>query len=134
AYRSAVRFAVDRINQAGGWNGEPVQLLEYDNQGGPAGAADKLKAAAADGVHLIVQGASSAIGGQITEDVRKYNLRNAGKEMVYINVGAEALELTGEKCNFYHFRFASNAQVRVKALIEGMKKANALGTKVYAIN
>ena len=60
AYRAAVRFAVDRINQAGGWNGEPVQLLEYDNQGGPAGAADKLKAAAADGVHLIVQGASSA--------------------------------------------------------------------------
>ncbi len=134
AYRAAVRFAVDRINQAGGWNGEPVQLLEYDNQGGPAGAADKLKAAAADGVHLIVQGASSAIGGQITEDVRKYNLRNAGKEMVYINMGAEALELTGEKCNFYHFRFASNAQVRAKALVEGMKKANALGTKVYAIN
>ncbi|MEI2418463.1 branched-chain amino acid ABC transporter substrate-binding protein [Orrella sp. JC864] len=134
AYRAAVRYAVDRINAAGGWNGEPVQLLEYDNQGGPAGAADKLKAAAADGVQLIVQGASSAIGGQITEDVRKHNLRNPGKEMVYINMGAEALELTGQKCNFYHFRFASNAQVRAKALVEGMKKANALGSKVYAIN
>ena len=71
AYRTAVRFAIDQINAAGGWNGEPVQLLEYDNQGGPAGAADKLKAAAADGVQLIVQGASSAIGGQITEDIRK---------------------------------------------------------------
>ena len=47
------------INAAGGWNGEPIQLLEYDNQGGPAGAADKLKAAAAEGVHIIVQGASS---------------------------------------------------------------------------
>lgn len=79
AYRAAVRYAIDQINAAGGWNGEPVQLLEYDNQGGPAGAADKLKAAAADGVQLIVQGASSAIGGQITEDVRKYNLRNPGK-------------------------------------------------------
>src|SRR3546814_2120668 len=54
--------------------------------------------------------------------------------MVYINMGAEALELTGEKCNFYHFRFAGNAQVRTKALVEGMKKANALGTKVYSIN
>jgi len=134
AYRAAVRYTVDRINAAGGWNGEPVQLLEYDNQGGPAGAADKLKAAAADGVQLIVQGASSAIGGQITEDVRKHNLRNPGKEMVYINMGAEALELTGDKCNFYHFRFAGNAQVRTKALVEGMKKANALGTRVYAIN
>ncbi|AOB30450.1 amino acid-binding protein [Bordetella sp. H567] len=134
AYRSAVRYAIDQVNAAGGWNGEPVQLLEYDNQGGPAGAADKLKGAAADGVQIVVQGASSAIGGQITEDVRKYNLRNPGKEMVYINVGAEALELTGEKCNFYHFRFAGNADVRTKSLVEGMKKANALGTKVYAIN
>jgi branched-chain amino acid transport system substrate-binding protein len=134
AYRAAVRYAVDQINSAGGWNGEPVQLLEYDNQGGPAGAADKLKAAAADGVHLIVQGASSAIGGQITEDVRKYNLRNPGKEMIYINVGAEALELTGEKCNFHHFRFSGDAQIRTKALVSAMKQTNALGTRVYSIN
>ena len=134
AYRTAVRYAVDQINAAGGWNGEPVQLLEYDNQGGPAGAADKLTAAAADGVHMVVQGASSAIGGQITEDVRKHNLRNPGREIVYINVGAEALELTGEKCNFHHFRFSGDAQLRTKALVNAMKQAGALGTRVYSIN
>jgi branched-chain amino acid transport system substrate-binding protein len=134
AYRAAVRYAVDKLNAAGGWNGEPVQLLEYDNQGGPAGASDKLKAAAADGVQIVVQGGSSAIGGQITEDVRKHNLRNPGKEIVYVNVGAEALELTGEKCNFHHFRFAGNAQVRTKALVQAMKQAGALGSKVYSIN
>lgn len=134
AYRTAVRYAVEQINASGGWNGEPVQLVEYDNQGGPAGAADKLKAAAAEGVHIIVQGASSAVGGQITEDIRKHNLRNPGKEIVYINVGAEALELTGEKCNFHHFRFSGNAEVRTKALVNAMKQANALGSKVYAID
>jgi len=134
AYRTAVRYAVDQINAAGGWNGESIQLLEYDNQGGPAGAADKLKAAAAEGVHIIVQGASSAVGGQITEDIRKHNLRNPGKEIVYINVGAEALELTGEKCNFHHFRFSGNADIRTKALVSAMKQANALGSKVYSIN
>lgn len=134
AYRAGVRYAIDKFNAAGGWNGEPVQLVEYDNQGGPAGASEKLKAAIADGVQIIVQGSSSAIGGQITEDVRKHNLRNPGKEVVYINVGAEALELTGEKCNFYHFRFAGNAQIRAKALVQAMKASNALGTKVYAIN
>ena len=134
AYRAAVRYAVDKLNAEGGWNGQPVQLLEYDNQGGPAGASDKLKAAAADGVQIVVQGGSSAIGGQITEDVRKYNLRNPGKEILYVNVGAEALELTGEKCNFHHFRFAGNAQVRAKALIQAMKQAHALGTRVYSIN
>ena len=134
AYRAGVRYVIDKLNAAGGWNGEPVQLVEYDNQGGPAGASDKLKAAIADGVQIVVQGASSAIGGQITEDVRKHNLRNPGKEIVYINVGAEALELTGEKCNFHHFRFAGNSQVRTKALVQAMKQAKALGTKVYAIN
>ena len=133
-YRTAARYAVERINAQGGWNGQPVQLLEYDNQGGPTGAADKLKAAIADGVHMIVQGASSAVGGQLTEDVRKHNLRNPGKEIVYLNVGAEALELTGEKCHFHHFRFSGNAQVRTKALVTAMKEANALGTRVYAIN
>ncbi len=133
-YRAAARYAVERMNAEGGWNGQPVQLLEYDNQGGPAGAADKLKAAIADGVHVVVQGASSAVGGQITEDVRKHNLRNPGKEMIYVNVGAEALELTGDKCHFHHFRFSGNAQVRTKALVLAMKQANALGSRVYAIN
>ena len=134
AYRAAVRYSIDKLNLAGGWNGQSVQLLEYDNQGGPAGASDKLKAAISDGVQIVVQGASSAIAGQITEDVRKHNLRNPGKEILYINVGAEALELTGEKCNFHHFRFAGNAQVRTKALVQAMKQANVLGTKVYSIN
>jgi branched-chain amino acid transport system substrate-binding protein len=133
-YRAAARYAIDRMNAEGGWNGQPVQLVEYDNQGGPAGAADKLKAAIADGVHLVVQGASSAVGGQITEDVRKHNLRNPGKEIIYVNVGAEALELTGEKCHFHHFRFSGNAEVRTKALVLAMKQANALGSRVYAIN
>ncbi|MDT7835080.1 branched-chain amino acid ABC transporter substrate-binding protein [Aquabacterium sp. OR-4] len=133
-FRAGVRFAIDRINAAGGWNGEPVQLVEYDNQGGPAGASDKLKAAIADGVQIVVQGASSAIAGQITEDVRKHNLRNPGKELAFINIGAEALELTGEKCNFHHFRLTGNAQVRTKVLVQGMKQAKALGTKVYSIN
>ncbi len=134
AYRAAARYAIDRINAEGGWNGQPVQLLEYDNQGGPTGAADKLKTAISDGVHLIVQGASSAVGGQLTEDVRKHNLRNPGKEIVYVNVGAEALELTGEKCHFHHFRFSGNAQVRTKALVQAMKDAGTLGSRVYAIN
>jgi branched-chain amino acid transport system substrate-binding protein len=133
-YRAAVRYAVDKMNAAGGWNGEPVQIVEYDNLGGSTGAADKLKAAIADGVQLIVQGASSAIGGQITEDVRKHNLRNPGKEIVYLNVGAEALELTGEKCQFHHFRFNGNAQVRTKALVLAMKQSGALGSRVYSIN
>ena len=133
-YRAAVRYAVDRINAEGGWHGQPLELMEYDNQGGPAGAAAKLKAAISDGAQVVVQGASSAIGGQITEDVRKWNLRNPGRELIYLNVGAEAQSLTGDKCQFYHFRVAGNAPMRVKALVAGMKQDGALGRRVYSIN
>ncbi len=133
-YRAAVKYGIDKINAAGGWNGEQIVLIEQDNQGGPAGASDKVKAAIASGAHIIVQGSSSAVAGQITEDVRKYNIRNRGKEILYLNVGGEALELTGDKCHFYHFRFTSNAIMRVKTLVPAMKESGDLGTKVYAMN
>jgi len=133
-FRAAMKYELDRINAAGGWNGEPIELVEYDNQGGPVGASDRFRAAAAEGVQIIVQGASSAISGQLTEDVRKYNLRNPGKEILFLNMGGEALELTGEKCNFHHFRFTTNAELRVNALTTVMSADGVLGKRVYAIN
>jgi branched-chain amino acid transport system substrate-binding protein len=133
-FASAAQYVVDQINENGGFNGEPIEVIEYDNAGGTTGAADKFKQAVADGVHVVLQGASSAIAGQVTEDVRKHNIRNPGDEIMYLNLGAEALELTGEKCHFYHFRFTTTAPMRVNALVDAMKGAGDLGTRVYSIN
>jgi branched-chain amino acid transport system substrate-binding protein len=133
-YANAVKYGVDRINAAGGFNGEPVVVTEYDNAGGAPEAADKFRKAVADGVDVIFQGASSAIAGQLTEDVRKHNLRNAGKEVIFINLGADAMELTGAKCQFYHFRYTATAPMRVNALVSAMKEAGDLGKSVYSIN
>ena len=133
-YANAVKYGVDRINEASGFNGEPVVVTEYDNAGGSPEAADKFRQAVADGVDIIFQGASSAIAGQLTEDVRKHNIRNAGKEVIFINLGGEAMELTGDKCQFYHFRYTTTAPMRVNALASAMKEAGDLGDKVYSIN
>jgi branched-chain amino acid transport system substrate-binding protein len=133
-FATAMKHGVKVINDKGGFNGEPVEVVEYDNAGGSTGAADKFKQAVADGVHIVIQGASSAVAGQITEDVRKHNIRNPGNEIMFINVGAEAMELTGEKCHFYHFRYTTTASMRLNALIGAMKKAGDLGTRVYSIN
>lgn len=133
-YRTAARYAVAQMNAAGGWNGQPIELLEYDNLGTAVGAADKTRAAIADGAQIFLQGGSSVVAAQITDDVRKYNLRNPGKEVMFVNIGAVASELTGEKCHFYHFRMTGNAQVYVRALVAAMKEQGALGTDVYAIN
>ncbi|WP_209021370.1 branched-chain amino acid ABC transporter substrate-binding protein [Paracoccus ravus] len=133
-YANAVAYGVAQINAAGGFNGEPVEVIEYDNAGGAPDAANKFRQAVADGVDIIFQGASSAIAGQLTEDVRKHNLRNPGKEVMFINLGGEAMELTGEKCQFYHFRFTTTAPMRVNALVGAMKKSGDLGEKAYSIN
>lgn len=133
-YRTAARYAVEQMNAAGGWNGQPIQLLEYDNLGTAAGSADKTRAALADGVQIFLQGGSSVIAAQITDDVRKHNLRNPGKEVMFVNIGAVAAELTGEKCHYFHFRMTGNAQVYVRALVAAMKESKALGDSVYAIN
>ncbi|MFT3802379.1 MAG: ABC transporter substrate-binding protein [Burkholderiaceae bacterium] len=132
--RTAVRYGIDRINAEGGWHGTKLELIEYDNQGTAAGAADKLRSAIAEGVRIVLHGASSAIGGQITEDVRKHNLRNPGKEVIYLSLGALALDLTGEKCHFHHFRLGPNSNVDIKALVGAMAQAKALGPRVYVIN
>lgn len=31
-FRAAVKYQLDRINAAGGWNGQPLELVEFDNQ------------------------------------------------------------------------------------------------------
>ncbi|MEZ5818770.1 MAG: ABC transporter substrate-binding protein [Hyphomicrobiaceae bacterium] len=131
-FQSAVKYGLQKLAAEKAWP-DGIQLLEYDNQGGPSEAADKLKAAINDGARLVIQGASSAIGGQITGDVQKHNLRNPGKEVIYINVGAEAMEFTGSRCHFYHFRWNGNAEIRLKAMLEAMKSANVLGKNIYVI-
>jgi len=130
----ATRYWVELVKAKGGIKDGTIEYIEYDSQGSTATAAEKFRSAVADGAHIIIQGGSSGIAGQLTEDVRKHNIRNASQPILYINPGSEALELTGEKCHFYFFRFATNADMRVKGLITAMKQAGDLGVKVFSIN
>ncbi|MGH2341280.1 branched-chain amino acid ABC transporter substrate-binding protein [Segnochrobactraceae bacterium EtOH-i3] len=133
-YATASHYVIDKLNAAGGYNGEPIIVTEYDSGGNTAGASAKFKQAVADGANIVIQGSSSAIAGQISEDVRKHNLRNKGSEVLFLNVGGEAMELTGDKCHFHAFRFTTTAPIRVGALVSVMKDQETLGTRVYSIN
>ena len=133
-YRDGFRYGIQRFNESGGFRGEPVVAAEYDNQSTTGGATDKLRAAIADGARIIVQGGSSAIQGQILEDIRKYNLRNPGKEVVFVAVGGESYELTAAKCSFWYFHYSTNSPIRFNALLPVMRERGALGKRVYTIN
>lgn len=133
-YLVAAHYVIDKLNESGGFNGEKIAITEYNSGGTPAGAVAKFKQAVGEGVHVVIQGSSSAVAGQLSDEVRQYNQSNPGKEVLYLNVGAEALELTGEKCHFHSFRLAGTAPMRMGALIKVMKEEGALGKRVYSIN
>ena len=131
-FQTAVKFALQKLADEKAWP-DGVQLLEYDNQSGPSEAADKLRTAINDGAKIVVQGASSAIGGQLTADIQKHNARNPGKEVIFLNVGGQAMEFTGSKCHFYHFRWNTYGESRFRAELAAALETGALGKKVYFI-
>lgn len=134
AFLEGLRYGIQKINDAGGFNGGKIQLTEYDNPGGTTTASEKLKSAIAEGAQVVITSTSSAVAAQVLEDIRKYNLRNPGKEIIHWNTGSEAYELTAEKCNFWSFRMATNPYIRQSALVRVMKETGVLGSKVYTIN
>src|SRR5258708_33379792 len=82
-FQSSVKYGLARLESEKAWP-DGIKLLEYDNQGGPSEAADQVKAAINDGAQIIIQGASSAIGGQITADLQKHKSRHPGKENMLV--------------------------------------------------
>ena len=127
------QFYIDAINAAGGINGEKIELLSYDNKVNPQESLIQLKKALDEGARYLVQGNGSAVALALTDAVQKYNERNPGKEVLYLNDAAIDPALTNDKCSFWHFRFDADADMKMAAMtsaIAGDKKTQ----KVYLIN
>jgi branched-chain amino acid transport system substrate-binding protein len=126
-------FFADRINAAGGLNGEKLEVLSYDNKVSPQESLIMLKKAIDEGARIIVQGNGSAVAHAITDAVLKHNERNPGKEVLFFNYAAIDPALTNEKCNFWHFRFDADVDMKMAAFGDAMVKDKAI-KKVYLIN
>src|SRR5258707_15442970 len=61
-FLTAINYGLIKLNNEKVWP-DGIKILEYDNQGGPSEAADNMKPAIKHGAHIIIQAASSAIGG-----------------------------------------------------------------------
>ena len=127
------QFYIDAINAAGGINGEKIELLSFDNKVNPQESLIHLKKALDDGARYVVQGNGSSIAHAITEAVLKHNERNPGKEVLFLNYAAVDPALTNEKCNFWHFRFDADADMKMAAMTDVIAR-NAKVKKVYLIN
>ena len=117
------QFYIDAINAAGGLNGEKLELLSYDNKVNPQESLIQLKKALDEGARYVVQGNGSAVALAITDAVQKHNERNPGKEVLFLNYAAVDPALTNEKCNFWHFRFDADADMKMAAMTDVDRQA-----------
>ena len=127
------QFYIDAINAAGGINGEKIELLSYDNKVNPQESLIQLKKAIDEGARFVVQGNGSSVALAITDAVLKHNERNPGKEIVFLNYAAVDPALTNEKCNFWHFRFDADADMKMAAMTNAIAADKRI-QKVYLIN
>ena len=127
------QFYIDAINAAGGLNGEQLTLMSFDNKVNPQESLIQLKRALDDGARYVVQGNGSSVALAITDAVLKHNERNPGKEVLFLNYAAVEPALTNEKCNFWHFRFDADADMKMAAMTDVIAR-DAKVKRVYLIN
>jgi branched-chain amino acid transport system substrate-binding protein len=129
-----LRLFVDEINEQGGvLNGSKFEVVPIDGKANPQESLIAFRQLADQKVKFIFQGNSSAVAGALTEAVSKHNERNPDSAMIYLNYAAVDPALTNERCNFWHFRFDADADMKMQA-ISDMIAADASVKKVYLIN
>ena len=127
-------FAADyMVNQKGGLlDGAQMEVLGFDNKVSPKESLIQLQVAIDQGVLYIVQGNSSGVAIALTEAIEKHNSRNPDSRVLFLNYAAVDPVLTNEKCNFWHFRFDANADIKMDALTDVIAENDDI-KKVYII-
>src|SRR5215208_3767953 len=109
------------------------EVTGYDNKVNPQESLVAAQKAIDAGIRIITQGNGSSVAAALLDFVQKYNDRNPGKEIVYLNYAAVDPVLTNEKCSYWHFRYDANSDIKMEALTNFMKGRQNI-KKVYLIN
>jgi branched-chain amino acid transport system substrate-binding protein len=115
------------------WAGDnTLEFVAFDNKASVQETLTQLKRATDQGFRYIAQANGSGAGLALIDAVNKYNARNPGKEVLYINHGAVDPEFTNGKCSFWQFSFDSNSDMKMSAMVDYMA-ADKNVKKVYII-
>ena len=129
-----LQAVVDEINANGGVvGGTKLELVNLDNKSSPQESILMLQQAIDQGIRYVTQANGSNIAHALTDAVAKHNARNPDQVVLYLNFGAIDPALTNEKCNFRHFRFDANVDMKIEALTNYMMQQKSIH-KVYLIN
>lgn len=129
-----LQLVVEDINSRGGvLGGTKFEIVPLDNKVNPQESLIAFRQLVDQKVKFMFQGNSSAVAGALTDAVAKHNERNPDAAMIYLNYGAVDPALTNERCNFWHFRFDADADMKMQALTNMMAAQPSI-KKVYLIN
>jgi branched-chain amino acid transport system substrate-binding protein len=125
--------AEELVNKQGGvLGGQMFEIVAFDNKISPKESLIQLQVAIDQGIRYVAQGNSSGVANALTDAINKHNRRNPENRVLFLNYSAVDPALTNDKCNFWHFRFDANADIKMDALTDVMA-ANEDITKVYII-
>ncbi len=128
-----LQMLIEDINARGGANGQKFELVPLDSKANPQEALNAFQQLADQDVRFFFQGNSSAVAGALSDATAKHNSRNPDKTMLFLNYGAVDPALTNDRCNFWHFRFDADADMKMQALTNYMATQKQI-KKVYLIN
>jgi branched-chain amino acid transport system substrate-binding protein len=131
AFLKELKYSMDVVNKTGGALGKQFEIVTFDDKLQPAEAIIALKSVVDQNIPIVMQCVGSNVAAAMIDGVAKNNARNPDHRVLYINCAALANELTNEKCDFWHFRFAANVGQRVETLIRALPKDV---TTVFLIN
>ena len=126
------QFLAEKYNKSNP-AGVKFEIVPFDNKLSPAESLNLLKAATDQGIRYIMQGNGSSVALALSDAVTKYNERNPGKEVVYLNYSAVDPDLTNSKCSYWHFRFDADTSMKMEALTTFMKDQPDV-KKVFLLN
>ncbi|HPW30069.1 MAG TPA: branched-chain amino acid ABC transporter substrate-binding protein [Rhodoferax sp.] len=115
------QFFAEKFSGAGNPAGVKFEITGIDNKLSPTESLNALKAAIDQGARYIIQGNGSSVALALTDAVAKYNERNPGKEVIYLNDSAVDPDLTNSKCSYWHFRFDADTSMKMEAMSSFME-------------
>ena len=125
--------AEELVNKKGGvLGGKKFEIVPFDNKISPKESLIQLQVAIDQGIRYIAQGNSSGVANALTDAINKHNRRNPDNRVLFLNYSAVDPALTNDKCNFWHFRFDANADIKMDALTDVIKTDDGI-KKVYII-
>ena len=126
----AVEELVNKPKLAG--DGVTFEVVAFDNKISPKESLVQLQVAIDQGIRFVAQGNSSGVANALTDAINKHNRRNPDDRVLFLNYSAVDPALTNDKCNFWHFRFDANADIKMDALTDVIKDSPDI-KKIYLI-